>query len=487
MASQTHNLHFVMIPLMCPGHLIPMVDMAKLLAQNHIMVTIVTTPLNAARFSSVIDRAIESGLPIQLLQFPFPAVQAGLPAGCESVDEIPSYGQVRNFFTAVKMLQEPVEKAFRVLSPSPSCIISDKNVPWTSETAKKFEIPWIIFDGMNCFTQLCTHNLYTTKIYECALESESFVVPGLPDRIELRRAQLPGLFNPGTINVNDFRKQIRETELGAYGVVVNSFEELEQRYVNEFKKVRGKVWCIGPLSLCNKDNLDKAQRGNKASIDEQHCIRWLDSWPFGSVVYACMGSLARATALQVIELALGLEASGRPFIWVVRGGSEVDEIHNWILREGFEERVKERGLLIKGWSPQVLILSHPSVGAFLTHCGWNSTLEGITVGVPMITWPMFAEQFFNEKLVVEVLKTSVSVGAKVVVHMGEEEKYGVTVRRDQVKEAIDKIMDEREEGRERRKRAKELGEKGMGAMEEGGSSHKNLTLLIQDIMQHVNN
>ncbi|CAK9138854.1 unnamed protein product [Ilex paraguariensis] len=255
MASQPHHLHFLMIPLMCPGHIIPMMDMAKLLAQRGVTVTIVTTPVNATRFSAAISRAIESGLPVRLLRIRFPSVEAGLPEGCENFDEVPSFDLVKNFTAATVMLQQPLEQMLEKLKPGPSCIISDKSLAWTVDTARKFRIPRLIFDGMSCFTQLITHKLYISKAYENVPDSESFVVPGLPDQIELTKAQLPGAFNPGSkaMDMQDFRERIREAEIDAYGVIINSFEELEQRYVDEFRKIRGdKVWCIGPLSLCNK-------------------------------------------------------------------------------------------------------------------------------------------------------------------------------------------------------------------------------------------
>ncbi|KAF9619260.1 hypothetical protein IFM89_005814 [Coptis chinensis] len=97
---------------------------------------------------------------------------------------------------------------------------------------------------------------------------------------------------------------------------------------------------------------------------------------------------------------MGLEASEVPFIWVVRTAKKVEKNH--FLPEGFEERMKGKGLIITNWAPQVLILDHPAVGGFMTHCGWNSTIEGISTSLPMITWPMFAEQFNNEKFVTSV-------------------------------------------------------------------------------------
>ncbi|KAL8093915.1 hypothetical protein AgCh_035695 [Apium graveolens] len=199
-----------------------------------------------------------------------------------------------------------------------------------------------------------------------------------------------------------------------------------------------------------------------------------------------LGSLSSLAHEQLIELALGLEASGHPFVWAVRAGSKQEEIEQWIIEDGFEERTKRRGILIRGWAPQILILSHFAIGGFLTHCGWNSTIEGICGGVPLITWPLFAEQFFNEKLVVQVVETGVSVGSKTVVQLGEEEKAGVNVKREDVKRVIKCIMCQGEEGDNRRRKAKEFAERATKAVK-GGSSHFNMTLLIQDIMEQAHN
>ncbi|CAA2975139.1 UDP-glycosyltransferase 73C6-like [Olea europaea subsp. europaea] len=483
MALQPEMLNIVLIPLLTPGHMIPMIDMAKLFAERGILVTIVTTPLNAIRFTSVVDRAISSGLPIQLLQLRFPCEEAGLPVGCENADTLPSFKLMRNFFIASKMLHKPLEQTLQGLKPAPSCIICDKHLTWTVDLSNYLQVPRIVFDGMNCFTQLIMHNLHISKVHESVPEMEPFVVPNLPDKVEFTKLQLPGLFNPGSVDVNDIRREIRATETQSYGVVVNSFEDLEQRYVDEFRKIRGgKVWCIGPLSLFSKENLDKAQRGNQASIDTNQCLKWLDSHEPNSVIYVCLGSLSRLSPLQFIELALCLEASNHPFILVIKGGEEIEK---WVLEDGFEERIKERGLLIRGWAPQVLILSHSSIGAFLTHCGWNSTLEGICAGVPMITWPLFGEQFLNEKLVVQILGTGVRVGAEAVVDLISQERSGVMVTKDEVKAAIDIVMDKGIEGYERREKAKMLKQMAKKSVEEDGSSYLNTTLLIRDIEQLV--
>ncbi|EEF42834.1 UDP-glycosyltransferase 73C4-like [Ricinus communis] len=208
-----------------------------------------------------------------------------------------------------------------------------------------------------------------------------------------------------------------------------------------------------------------------------------------SKALSCMFALAACHIItkQLIELALGLEASMRSYIWVVKEGDYTAELDKWLVEEQFEETVKDIGLVVRGWAPQVPILSHPAIGGFLTHCGWNSTLEGISSGLPMITWPMFAEQLFNEKLIVQVLKIGVRIGVEIPMKWGEEEKLGVMVNKDEIKKAIDQLMDEGSEGEDRRRRAKELGEMAKKTVEEGGSSYLNMTLIIQHVIEEVTN
>ncbi|WJX57498.1 hypothetical protein P8452_43052 [Trifolium repens] len=486
------NLHIVCIPFMAPGHILPMIDMAKLLAKHNVKVTRITTPLNAIQYKTSINNEIESGSQIQLLEVKFPNVEAGIPEGCESLETLPSMDLKENFLIAVNLLQHPIEELFEKLEPFPSCIISDKHIPSLADTSIKFKIPRIIFDGMNCMTLLCNHNIHLSKVYETLSDSDQFVIPGLPHRIEMKKSQLPAIFKPGPNEVlNGLRRRIRDAEVEAYGIVVNSFEELEDGYVEEYQRVTGhKVWCVGPVSLTNKNDQEKSQRGSKNLIDANEYLNWLDSWPKNSVIYVCLGSLNRVTPKQLIEFGLGLEATNRPFIWVVRKAYKWGEVEKWLLEDGFEERVKGRGILIRGWAPQVLILSHNAIGAFLTHCGWNSTLEAICAGVPLVTFPMFSDQFYNEKLVVQVIETGVRIGVENAVHFGDEDEVGddgVQVSRENVKEAIEKVMGEGEGKNERRERARKYADMGMKAIEEGGSSYINMLKLIKDIMHFKSN
>ncbi|KAH6807405.1 UDP-Glycosyltransferase superfamily protein [Perilla frutescens var. frutescens] len=263
------------------------------------------------------------------------------------------------------------------------------------------------------------------------------------------------------------------------GTLVNSFQELEPWYMEGCREERGNVWSVGPVSLSNREVSERFRRGNEASIDEHYCLTWLDSMKPKSVVYACFGSLCSLSLQQIIEIGLGLEKSKFPFIWIIRKqDSNSAGVEKWLVGEGFEERVRGRGLVVRGWAPQVMILSHPSVGGFLTHCGWNSTLEGVCSGVPMISWPMFAEQFYNEKLIVNVLEVGVRVGVESCMENQD------LVRWDRLKIAVEKLMDiESEDGIDRRKRAQRLAKMATDAFEDGGSSFFNVTMFIEDVVR----
>lgn len=240
------------------------------------------------------------------------------------------------------------------------------------------------------------------------------------------------------------------------------------------------MWSIGPvLPPAVFDDKGVAHesmnsRGKAADIAEEECLRWLDSRSPESVVFVCFGSHCILNEKQIRAVAVGLEASGHAFIWAIRSlhkeakpkGTDVG------LPEGFEERTGERGLIIWGYAPQLLILSHPSVGAFLSHCGWNSTLESVSLGVPVITWPMFAEQSFNSMFLVKIL----GIGMQVCLDMdnvaGEED----------VRRAVTMLLAE-EEGKNMRRRVQELRTLAKIAVGKEGSSYTNLRCFVQEIQQ----
>lgn len=349
--------------------------------------------------------------------------------------------------------------------------------PWATDVADKLGIPRLVFHGTSFFSLCATEIIRLHQPHnKVASDSESFLIPLLPDNIELTRAQLPDHFRGEAENeMLKLLHEAKESEIRSYGVVVNSFYELEPAYADFFHDVlKRRAWAIGPVSLCNRDIDEKFQRGiKKPMIDGHACLTWLDSKDPNSVVYVCFGSVARLSKAQVQEIKLALEASGEHFIWVVRGDEDESSIIDGFVNQG-------KGLIIRDWAPQVLILDHKAVGAFVTHCGWNSTLEGISAGVPMVTWPVSAEQFYNEKLVTHVLKIGVSVGAKQWVGFFGSRDVSTVVDRNAIETSLKKVM-KGEEAESVRARAQAFARMARKAVEEGGSSHSDLNALIQQL------
>ncbi|MCL7030530.1 hypothetical protein MKW94_021056 [Papaver nudicaule] len=471
------QLHIFFFPFIAYGHMIPTIDIAKLFAARGVKTTVILTPLNASAFSKSIERERSFGLDIHIQVLQFPAVEAGLPEGFESVDDMTSPDMVPNLFEAIKMLQEPFEQLIEECKPD--FIFADVLLPFATEAASKYNVPRFVFHGTSFFSRCVEESLICHKPYAAITsDREAFVVPGLPDKIEMTRLQLHDKFKAEDASDSEAREQVREAEEKSYGILVNSFYELEPAYGMHYKNVLGKrAWSIGPVSLRNRDNADKAQRGKKTSVDEHFVLNWLDSKEPQSVLYICFGSMSRFSKARLLEIAAGLEDSGTSFIWVVRAIKK--EAEESFLPTGFEDRMEGKGLIIRDWAPQVLILDHPAVGGFVTHCGWNSILEGVSAGVPMITWPIFAEQFHNENFVTQVLKIGIPVGVEKWNSWIEAEEVGP--RKDKIANVVSLLMGDGEEAQNMRRRAKELSEKARKAVKEGGSSYENLTALIQEL------
>ncbi|CAL4889289.1 unnamed protein product [Urochloa decumbens] len=475
--------HFVLVPFVAQGHIIPLVDLARLLAERGARATVVTTPLNVARQRGAAEHAARAGLPLEFVSLPFPPPGSGLPQDCQNADMVADNYQFLPFFFALPELAGPFDAYLRLLPPPrrPSCVISDWCCPWTAAAARRLGVPWLFFHGPSCFFSLCdlqaaNHGLHDL-IVAAGDDDEKHAVPGVPVPVTVTKATVPGFFShPLTLELRD---EAMAAMRAADGVVVNTFLDLEAEFLACYEEALGKpVWAVGPLSLCNKDADAEAtaSRGEVAgAATQQAIIPWLDGQAAGSVVYVSFGSLVRKQPKQLFEVGHGLEDSGVPFVWVVKESeAAAPEVAEWLA--ALEARVAGRGLVVRGWAPQLAVLSHRAVGAFVTHCGWNSMLEAIAHGMPVATWPHFADQFFNEQLAVDVLGVGVRIGAAAPVMIFDDET--VSVKRGAVARAVTALMGGGEEADERRRKAKEYGEKARKAME-GGSSYENLTRLIQ--------
>ncbi|XP_004252755.1 nuatigenin 3-beta-glucosyltransferase isoform X1 [Solanum lycopersicum] len=476
------TLHVVFIPYFTPSHMIPLVDIARLFASHGVKVSIITTPYNALLFESSIDHATELGHEISVHKLKFPSDEVGLAEGIENFSAATSQEMAISVFMGIPLLQKPMESLIFELRPH--CIVSDLLLPWTVDVAEQLKIPRLAFYPTNVMYHCVEHclKLYTPH-EKVSSDSESFKVPGLPDEIEMRRSQLPENIKTESEGPYwELMKRVKESETRSYAMIHDTIYDLEPSYAELYQEIKGKKpWLIGPSFHFSKRNK------SRSSPDQERysCLSWLDSQEPNSVVYICFGSMGRFSDAQLTEIAFALEASNSSFLWVVRKGNEPqeNEQENW-MPSIFKAKMltNNKGLLVRGWVPQLKILNHPATGAFMTHCGWNSTLESLTAGVPMLTWPLFAEQFYNEKLV-EVLGCGVKVGAEVW-HSTFDIKNTI-VNKEMIEASLKMLMNTSTGSTKIRSRAKDVEAMIKRAVEKGGSSYNHLTALIEELKCHV--
>lgn len=186
--------------------------------------------------------------------------------------------------------------------------------------------------------------------------------------------------------------------------------------------------------------------GSKQSRDhfwpeDSNCLNWLNQQPAGSVVYVAFGIFTMFDCIQFQELALGLELSGQPFLWVVHPDMTKGSYDAY--PEGFQARVSTQGQMV-GWAPQQMVLSHPSIACFLSHCGWNSTLESISNGIPFLCWPYFVDQFHNQSQICDVWKVGLRLNRNekgIVLKTEINDKVNKLLHNDGIKQRISELKE----------------------------------------------
>lgn len=257
------------------------------------------------------------------------------------------------------------------------------------------------------------------------------------------------------------------------GIIINSCRQIENEFIELLAKQPAqqnkKLFIIGPTNPVTPENEAPARH---------ECLEWLDKQPVASIVYVSFGTMTTISDEQIKQLAVGLQRSGQRFLWVLRDADLADIFANdkeslqRKLPDNFEEETSGLGLVLRGWAPQLDILAHPSTGAFMSHCGWNSCMEGLSMGVPIITFPMHSDQPRNEILVTDYLRA----GAKV----REWDRHEEVASAAEIEEAIKRVM-VLDEGKGMRKRAQAVGEAVRLAVTDGGCSRADLDSFIEHI------
>ncbi|GLJ07750.1 hypothetical protein SUGI_0073580 [Cryptomeria japonica] len=483
----SEKAHVVAVPFPALGHAIPLLDFVKQLASHGLTVSCVTTAANLPRLQNQMGNALSSGLDIHFVVIPTPVVE-GLPEGIESFDKVPTE-QCNLIFDLASALEHPfdrwlegvLEKEGLEERGAPVCVINDVLLGWSMDVSKRHNIPSVVFDTYGAFGLSLLNSAWLSASQNVLKqEGETLVLSlDLPAPMRLEKHEIDaGLFDPFMMSIIGRLQSLNQGS----GMLVNTFEELEDDYLQHLRNLTGKmVWSIGPLlpRNCFGGAVKGSSRGKMADIGEEELVRFLDSQRSCSVVYISFGSQTFLTEEQSKALASGLEASGQPFIWAIKVSPKMEsgtsdapiDLARTYLPEGFLERTKNRGLVIWGWVPQLVILSHPSAGAFMSHCGWNSMLESVTLGVPLITWPMYADQHFNSKLAVES-----GNGIQLCEH-----RTGIPDMH-RVKEVLNLVLVE-EKGKEMKRVAEKLKSMARKAVEYGGSSKANLQDFVSEIQK----
>ncbi|GMP88169.1 hypothetical protein CsSME_00040246 [Camellia sinensis var. sinensis] len=414
MTERKENI--VIFPFMAQGHIIPFLALAlELEKKNGYTITFVNTRLNIKKLRP----SIPPNSSIRLLEIPFNSSDHGLPPDSENTDSLPL-----PLLLHLIVISPALETAFRDLISGlvlehgrpPLCIISDMFFGWSAKVAHEFSAFHAIFNAGGGYGMAAFHSLWLHLPYK-TVNSEEFPLPGFPKGHRIHTKQLPEHFQvamPGD-SWCSFSQDMFRDWLESDGILFNTIEEIDHVGMEYFRQQIGcSVWSVGPIlsSLGSK-----ARAGDDAEATMHLCMKWLDSKPANSVIYVAFGSQSAPSPSQTIQLAMALEACGKNFIWVFRppSNSVTDHDHNdgqWFPR-GFERRIQDsnKGLLVQQWAPQLEILSHKSLCVFLTHCGWNSVLEALSNGVPMLSWPMGAEQNFNAKMLEEEMGLCVGLAS----------------------------------------------------------------------------
>ncbi|ONK74914.1 uncharacterized protein A4U43_C03F11410 [Asparagus officinalis] len=462
------------MPIQGVGHLISTVELAKLLLKNteiHFSITILTinhlVPAWASAIKAYIDSVISLGLDITFEELP-------------QIDP-PNHQKPETFVTRFVDSHKPLvrDSISRYLSspssPPLSALVLDLFCTSMIDVANEFDIPaYIYFTSTAAMLSLM---LYLPDYYSNDVEGD-IDLPGLSSLPKLCVPEILRDKNDEDCNIFlHHGKRFRE----AKGIIVNTFDELEPASLKALVDGRclpdhptPSVFPVGPLLA-----LEQKKDGSEC----HECIKWLDEQPLGSVVFLCFGSLGCFERPQVKKIAEGLERSGQRFLWALRSPS-TDDIRlptdsnlAEVLPEGFLERIKERGKVWPSWAPQIQILAHKSVGGFVTHCGWNSSLESIWFGVPMLGWPLYAEQHLNAFEMGRVL------GVALELKLGDENEGFVSS--EEVERGVRRLMGEDEEGVKVRTRVEEMKVASRKALQTGGSSDAALERFVMKLISEM--
>jgi 2-hydroxyacylsphingosine 1-beta-galactosyltransferase len=387
------NPHFLAIPFPILGHMNPLMQFSQVLAKHGCKITFLTSDENYNKMKTTSINGGEGKLMEPYINL------VSLPDGVNPQDDRKDLAKVilSTRITMTPMLPKLIEDINALDSDNKiSCIIVTKNMGWALEVAHQLGIKGALFWPASA-TSLVSFNSMERLVQEGIIDSQS----GLPRTQEIQlssnlpmmeAAAMPWYSLSNAFFFLHMMKEMPNMNLGEWWLC-NTSMDLEAQAIS----LSPKFLPIGPL-IGNEDN-------NIGSLwqEDETCLEWLDQHPPKSVIYVSFGSLISIGPNQFKELALGLDLLKRPFLWVVRKDmAHMANGHG--LENAYPNEFKGNQGKIVGWSPQKKILCHPSIACFITHCGWNSTIESVCSGVPLLCWPFFSDQLMNKTYICDVWK-----------------------------------------------------------------------------------
>ncbi|KAM0954108.1 putative 7-deoxyloganetic acid glucosyltransferase [Dioscorea sansibarensis] len=473
------SAHVLIFPFPAQGHVTPMLHLADLLSFSGLRITFINTEHTHCRLlrhsPSLLCLAGRGN-------FRFRIITDGLPGDDRRL--------LADFFSIQESIRTCSREQYKELLtqeidgwPPVTCVIADGVLLLANEVADEVGVPTLVFrtsGPCSCWVYQCTPRLIQQGVIpfldECDMDAVVYGVEGMEGL--LRRRDLPSFMRMAkSIEDNEmkFISAMNTHAVRGKGLILNSFEALDPALLDIMRSYYPTIYTIGPLHLhirslnlsCEKEVCNNASSTSLLQ-ENRTCMAWLDNQPDKSVVYVSFGSVAEVSREELMEFWEGLVDSGHRFLWVVRQDmvvSQTEEMNAMKIPEKIEKGLKERGCIVE-WVPQEEVLAHRAVGCFLTHSGWNSTLESVVAGVPMICRPFFADQLINSRFTSEVWRIGVDM----------KDKFD----KETVKRLVKEVM-EGESALKLRDSATRMAKLARKSVEECGTSRANLESLVRYI------
>nr|WIW42884.1 UDP-glycosyltransferase [Nicotiana tabacum] len=424
-----HIPHIVAIPYPAQGHVLPLMELSLWLVKEGCKITFVNSEFNHKRVIKALSENDDVQKKISLVS---------IPDGLGPEEDRTDLKKLTEAIAEVMpgKLEEVINMINECDKNGVSCVIVDENMGWALGVAEKLNIRRVAFWPAAAATLASLFSGIKLSPNMPIMNPSDFAWACFPD---------PAMRKMIIELVKDNNERVKSADW----IICNSAKELEPGAFAMFPQVSP----IGPLLASNRLGFSAGHFWP----EDSNCLKWLDQQPRNSVIYVAFGSLTILDSIQFQELALGLELSKRRFLWVVRENLLTEEAADNAYPKGFKDRIGNRGHIVK-WAPQQEVLAHPSIACFLSHCGWNSTVESVSNGVPFLCWPYFADQLFNQSYICDVWKVGLGFN---------KNEFGI-IGKEEIKNKMDQLFGDEAF----KERALDLQEKVKSSVKGGGSSNK---------------